>query len=186
MITEGYDSMKKLLFLAVGLSCFAGLINAQPRPADKTTTVSPNAPDSYQARYEGGIFGSSDKEKGTLKFDDANERVVFYRINGTEMFAIPYAALIAIFPDSKDSVPQAGKVISHIPVPLSGMANLMNKSTKYANLTFDDPDIEAKGTASFRFDKKEMLITFIGKLGGKAKMKQRGDAFYRPKNSAIF
>lgn len=143
-------------------------------------------PDAYEARYEGGIFGSSAKEKGTLRFDDTNERVVFFRKDQKEMFSIPYAALVVIYPDSKESVPQSGKVIDALPLPGAGLAGLLSKSTKYANLTFDDPEVEAKGTASFRFDNKESLITFIGKLGSKAKMKQRGDAFYRPKQPAIF
>lgn len=178
--------MKNFLLLLFALFCSTGSIVAQPRPADKSTTVSPNAPDAFEARYEGGIFGSSAKEKGILRFDDANERVVFYRKDQKEMFAIPYSALVTIYPDSRESVRQSGKVISALPLPGAGLAGLMSKSTKYANLTFDDPEVEAKGTASFRFDSKEMLIGFIGKLGGKAKMRQRGDAFYRPKNSAIF
>lgn len=179
--------MKKLLFLTIAVFCFAGMLKAQPRPAEKPApTVSPNAPDSYEARYEGGIFGSSAKEKGTLTFDDANERVLFLRKDKKEMFSIPYASLVVIYPDSKDSVPQSGKVISHLPLPGAGLAGLMNKSTKYANLTFDDPDIDAKGNASFRFDNKEQLLMFINKLGAKAKMKQRGDAYYRPRPSPIF
>lgn len=178
--------MKKVLYLAFTIVCFAGLGLAQPRPVDRTPGVTANSPDSYEARYEGGVFGSSAKEKGKLKFDDANERVVFYRETGKEMFSIPYAALIVVYPDSKDSVPQSGKVISHLPLPGAGLAGLMNKSTKYANLQFDDPDIEAKGTASFRFDNKESLLLFIDKLGTKAKMKQRGDAYYRPKPANVF
>lgn len=178
--------MKKIIFLAFAVFCLVGFINAQPRPVDKTITVPDNAPDSFQTRYEGGIFGSSAKEKGTLKFDDANGRVIFFRESGKEMFSIPYEALIVIYPDSKDSVPQSGKVISALPLPGAGLANLMNKSTKYANLTFDDPDVEAKGTASFRFDTKENLLLFLNKLGAKAKMKQRGDAFFRPKAAPVF
>lgn len=178
--------MNKLVFLTISVFCFAGMMSAQPRPMDKTATVAPNTPDSYEARYEGGIFGSSEKEKGTLKFDDANERVIFYRTDQKEMFSIPYPSLIVIYPDSKESVPQAGKVISHIPLPGAGLANLLSKSTKYANLTFDDPDVEAKGTASFRFGSKEMLLAFINKLGAKAKMRQRGDAYYRPKSTPVF
>ncbi len=179
--------MKKFLFLTIAIFCFFGISNAQPRPADKTMpAVSPNAPDSYETRYEGGIFGSSAKEKGTLRFDDTNERIVFYRENGKEMFSIPYASLVTVFPDSKQSVPQSGKVIGALPLPGAGLAGLMSKSTKYANLTFDDPDVEAKGTASFRFKDKAMLLTFIGKLGEKANMKARGDAYYRPRNPSIY
>ena len=178
--------MKKVLFLAFAICCFAGLVNAQPRPVDKKVDIPAGAPSSFEARYEGGVFGSSAKEKGMLRFDDANERVVFYRENGKEMFSIPYASLVVVYPDSKDSVPQSGKVISRLPLPGAGLAGLMNKSTKYANLTFDDPDIEAKGTASFRFDNKENLLMFIEMLGTKAKMRQRGDAYYRPKPAAVF
>lgn len=158
---------------------------AQPRPVEKEATIPANAPTSYEARYEGGLFGASTKETGDLTFDDANSRMVFKR-DGKEMFSIPYESLLMVYPDSKDSVPQAGKVISHIPLPGAGLAGLMNKNTKYANLTFNDPDIEAKGTASFRFKERDKLISFINQLGIKAKMKQRGDAFYKPRNSSTF
>lgn len=178
--------MKYLLLTTLVAICFVGAVTAQPRPVEKTTTVDPNTPDVFESRYEGGIFGSSEKEKGTLKFDDANERVVFYRLNQKEMFSIPYGSLVVIYPDSKDSVPQSGKVISHLPLPGAGLAGLMNKSTKYANLTFDDPDVDAQGTASFRFENKDQLLAFINKLGTKAKMKQRGDAYYRPKSRPVF
>jgi hypothetical protein len=163
---------------------FAITAQAQPRPVDKSTTLPDNAPDVFEARYEGGLFGTSAKEKGTLKFDDANQRVLFFRPGEQkQMFEIPYDALVVIYPDSKESTPQSGKVISALPIPGAGLAGLMSKSTKYANLTFDDPDIEAKGSASFRFDDKQQLLMFITKLGNKANMVQRGDAYYRRKKS---
>ena len=177
--------MKKLLLITPILLLFPLFVAAQPRPVDKTANA--NAPDVYEARYEGGMFGTSGKDKGTLKIDDANKRVVFYRKSDQkEMFFIPYDALVVIYPDSKESVPQSGKVISALPLPGAGLANLMSKSTKFANLTFDDPDIDVKGTASFRFDTKEELLNFIGRLGTKAEMTQRGDAFYRPKRRSVF
>ena len=170
---------------AVFAVCALG-VAAQPRPLEQTVNTA-NTPDVYTARYEGGLFGTSAKEKGTIKFDDSNLRMVFYRANDSkEMFSIPYDALVVIYPDSKESTPQSGKVISALPLPGAGLANLMSKSTKYANLTFDDPDIEAKGTASFRFDDKQALLNFIAKLGTKAKMVQRGDAYYRPKAKPVY
>lgn len=178
--------MRSVLLAACTVAIFAVAGFAQPRPVDKTTTVSANTPETFQARYEGGLFGTSAKQKGTLKFDDANQRMIFSREGEQkEMFFIPYEALIVIYPDSRESVPQSGKVIGALPLPGAGLAGLMSKSTKYANLTFDDPDIEAKGTASFRFDDKQQLISFIAKLGNKANMVQRGDAFYRRKKSTL-
>ena len=70
--------------------------------------------------------------------------------------------------------------------PVRDLATLLNKSTTYANLTFEDPDFDAKGTVSFRFDKKEKLLAFIHKLGAKAKMKQRGDAYYKAKATSVY
>lgn len=172
----------------VGLSVivlFSGIAMAQPRPVEKTPSIPANAPSSYEARYEGGLFGASKKETGNLTFDDANERVVFMR-EGKEMFSIPYNSLIMVYPDSKDDVPQAGKVLSKVPIPGRELFGLLNKSTKYANMTFEDPDVQANGTASFRFKDKDKLISFINQLGVKAKMKQRGDAFYKPRNSSTF
>lgn len=177
--------MTKILLLSLVVLSFSIIATAQPRPAEKPNTVDPNTPDSFDVRYEGGVFGMSAKEKGSLKFDDKNERIVFYRVGQKEMFSIAYDSLLLIYPDSKESVPQSGKVIGALPLPGAGLANLMSKSTKYAVLTFDDEDIEIKATASFRFDNKESLLAFINKLGVKAKMTQRGDAYYRPKK-AVF
>jgi len=172
----------RYLLLAGLFALFALAAQAQPRPVDRSATVPDSAPDSFPARYEGGLFGNGAKEKGTLKIDDANERVLFFRPGEQkEMFEIPYSALVVIYPDSKQDVPQSGKIIQALPIPGAGLAGLMSKSIKYANIQFDDPDIEAKGSASFRFDTKEQLLAFISKLGTKAKMIQRGDAYYRRK-----
>lgn len=176
--------MTKLLFAALCPLLLSFAAFAQPRAPEKVQTVSTAT--EWQARYEGGIFGSSSKETGTIKLDEKNERVVFYRKDGREMFSIPYEALIVLYPDSKESVPQSGKVIGALPIPGAGLANLMSKSTKYANIQFDDPDIEAKGTASFRFDNKEELLSFLNSLGPKAQMIQRGDAYYRAKKKSVF
>jgi len=180
--------MRSLFFAALAAAFFTLTVSAQPRPIEQPPSVIPaNAPTSYEARYEGGVFGASSKETGTLKFDDANERIVFYGKDGKrELFAIPYGNLNTLFPDTKVSASTTGKVISHVPLPGAGLAGLMNKSTKYVNMTFDDPEMNTTGTASFKFDDKEMLRTFIIRLGVTAKMKQRGDAYYRVKNTSPY
>ncbi len=168
--------------------CFAGITKAQPRPIVRgAPSAAAQAQGSFEARYEGGLFGASDREDGILKFDDANERVVFlHKKDQKEMFAIPYEALVVIYPDSKVSVSKTGNVVSRLPVPGAGLAGLLSKRTKFLIVQFDDPEIEAKGTANFKFDEKEMLLNFINILGEKAKMVQRGDAYYRGKKRNIF
>jgi hypothetical protein len=171
--------MKRTVFLFSAVLCLAVCAWAQPRPVEKAPSTSNTS--SYLARYEGGIFGSSQKEKGSLKFDDENLRVVFYRADGKEMFTIPYEALVVIYPDSTADTPQSGKVLSKMPVPGAGLFDLLSKNSVFASLTFDDPDIDAKGIAKFRFDTQPLLVEFIHNLGTRAKMVQRGDAYYRPK-----
>ena len=157
---------------------------AQPRPAEKS--ADPNAPTSYEAKYEGGIFGASGREKGTLKFDDANSRVTFYRkSDGREMFTIPYEALVVVYPDSKVAMSQTGNVLSRVPVPGAGLFGLMSKSSKFLILRFDDADIDVQGVANFKFDDKKDLLNFIHSLGSRAKMTQRGDAYYRSKKATF-
>lgn len=177
--------MKKAIFAAVGTLALSTIAFSQPRAPEKAQIVSTAT--EWQARYEGGVFGSSAKEHGTIKVDDANERVIFIRkSDGREMFSIPYEALIVLYPDSKTDVPQSGKVISHLPLPGAGLASLMSTSIKYANIQFDDPDIDAKGAASFRFEDQKELLSFLNSLGPRAKMLQRGDAYYRPKQKSVF
>lgn len=177
--------MKKLFLLLLIVFSLSLIALAQVRPVEKPNTVDPNTPDSFEVRYEGGVFGMSGKEKGMLKFDDANERVVFYRQDKKEMFSITYEALLMVYPDSQKRQPTGGKVISHLPLPGAGLAGLITKDTKYAILTFEDTEIGQRPTANFKFENKKDLLGFINKLGVKAKMTQRGDAYYRPRK-AVF
>lgn len=181
--------MKITHILIVAVFLFASSAFAQPRPADKaSSTPTPpltNLPPAFEAQYEGGMFGNSQKEAGTLKFDDENQRVVFFGKNGKEMFWVPYKALLVIYPDSKKSVSTTGNVVSRLPLPGAGLAGLMTKSSKYLIVKYDDEDVDVEGTANFKFDEREMLIRFIHALGTKAKMIQRGEAYYRGRRPVL-
>ena len=176
--------MKKLLFAVTALCVLCAMGYAQPRPVDKTGTPAPaNAPASYKARYEGGIFGNSGKETGSLRIDEENERVVYYRKDGTEMFTIPFSAMLVIYPDSKKHVSTQGDVISRVPVPGAAMAGLWQADSKFLIIRYEDEDVDAEGSVNFKFYDKALLLTFINTLGAKAKMKQKGDAYYRAKKT---
>ncbi|CAN5367566.1 hypothetical protein BH10ACI3_BH10ACI3_19580 [soil metagenome] len=178
--------MKKILLAVLIFGSSAMLGYAQPRPVDKPATIPANLPASFEARYEGGVFGASSKETGTLKFDDENQRLIFFKKDQKEMFGIPYDALLMIYPDSKKSVSTTGNVVSKLPLPGAGLASLITKDTKFLIVNFEDTDIDVKGTANFKFEDKDMLAMFINALGVKSKMKQRGDAFYRAKPKSVY
>lgn len=180
--------MKKILFaLALSLFACASYAAAQPRIVEKKTeTVQPAtlAQVSFKALYEGGMFGFSEKETGTLKFDGNNLRLVFFGKNNKELFGIPYDAIQVIYPQSKSVQSTGGKVMQQIPLPGAGVAGIfMKNKIRYMIVNFDDPEVSAKGTVNFKFDTQEMLNSAIQTLGNKAEMQQRGDAFYRPKKT---
>jgi hypothetical protein len=158
--------------------------SAQPRPIQSSTPVvkrSPAAPPSFDAKYEGGMFGYSSKEMGTLKFDDANSRLVFYGADKKEKFSIPYDAFVVIYPQSKSVTSTTGNVVKYIPLPGAGLAGFIKEKRQYLVAQFKDPDADVEGLVNFKLDKKELLDSAIQTLGEKANMQQRGDAYYKPK-----
>jgi len=181
--------MKKLLF-SLAFSLFVGVsfAAAQPRPVEKTTGTQPaaktSAPVSFAAKYEGGMFGFTEKHTGTLRFDDANERLVFFGKDNKELFAMPYETLLLIYPQSQSVRSTAGTVGSAIPLPGAGLLGLIREKRRYLIVHFNDPDVDAKGIVNFKLDNKDLLDRVIQTLGEKAKLTQRGDAFYRPKKEA--
>lgn len=178
--------MKKPVFcLIFAFLCFAN-VYAQPRivvnKAEKTSPALAAA--SFEAKYEGGMFGFSRKEAGTIKFDDANLRLVFFGKENKELFSIPYKAMIVIYPQSQSVQSTTGKVVQNVPLPGAGLAGIFIKEKRrYLVINFDDPALDAKGTVNFKFDDAKLLDSAIQTLGGKAEMQQRGEAYYRPKSA---
>ena len=157
---------------------------AQPRPVDRTaapSVVRAAAPATFAAKYDGGMFGFGEKEMGTLTFDDANQRLVFSGKNKKEKFGIPYKSLMVISPESRSVSSTTGTVLSQVPLPGAGLAGLMRKKKRYLVVNFSDPDADARGVINFKLENKELLDSVIRSLGEKAKMTQRGDAYYRPR-----
>jgi hypothetical protein len=179
--------MNRIFLFITVFTLSAAIAYAQPRPAEPSTkpavaTSAKPAPDSFQAKYEGGMFGYREKEMGTLKFDDANERLVFFGKDQKEKFHIPYKSVLVIYPHSKSVTSTTGTVVSHIPLPGAGLAGLLREKRRYLVLHFDDPDVEAaKGMLNFKLENKELLQSVLQSLADKAKLTQRGDAYYRPK-----
>ena len=170
--------MKKLL-LSIGIALLFGSASfAQPRPMEtaKPENVAP-APPSFQAKYEGGMFGFSKKELGTLKFDDENARLVFYGQDQKEKCQIPYRSLHIIYPQSKSVTSTTGNVVKAMPLPGASLAGFLKDKRQYLIVHFDDPDIEAaEGVVGFKIDSKELLDSVLVSLAGKAKLTQRGEA----------
>lgn len=175
--------MNKIIFAAVLTLCFSAVAFSQPRPVDQSgsrTSAKP-APESFPAKYEGGMLGYSTKEAGTLRFDDANSRLVFFGKAGKEVFPIPYDVLLAIYPQSQSVTSTTGNVVSHIPLPGAGLAGFIKEKRQYLIVQYDDPNVDVRGTINFKLDNKELLDSVLQTLAEKANLKQRGDAYYRPK-----
>lgn len=174
--------MKKTILLVSVLLCCAVFVSAQPKILEKKTekpAPAAMAPVSFKAKYEGGMFGFSNKEEGTLKFDDAGFRFIFIGKDGKEKFGFPYETLIVIYPNTQSVQSTAGKVVQYVPyIGLAGQ--FMKSKMRYLVMNFDDTDMNAKGTVNFKLETSELLQSVIQTLGNKAEMQARGDAYYRP------
>jgi hypothetical protein len=177
--------MKKIVLLILAIFCLGTFVLAQPRMVEKKEekkTPAAIAPETFKAKYEGGMFGYSQKEEGTLKFDDANLRLVFFGKDNKEKFGIPYDALNVIYPNNQSVQTTTGKVVQNVPLPGAGIVGQLIKSKlRYLVLNYDDPDVDARGTMNFKLETSELLQSVIYTLGTKAELQQRGDAFFRPK-----
>ncbi|HMS08616.1 MAG TPA: hypothetical protein PKE66_03955 [Pyrinomonadaceae bacterium] len=166
-----------LLAASVGLA-------AQVRPAGTGATSDDKkdaAPQSFEAKYEGGMFGYGKKESGTLRFDDVNERIVFHGKDGKEKFSIGFQQISVISPQSRSVTSTTGNVVRNIPLPGSVLGGLIKEKKRYLIVQFADRDADVSGTVSFKLDNLKLLESVIQTLGEKAKMTQRGDAYYRPR-----
>jgi hypothetical protein len=175
--------MKKVMLLLSAVLLFSAVAFGQPRPVDSTKQAKAKtpAPESFTAKYEGGLMGYNQKQTGTLKFDDANDRLVFFGEDKKEKFSMPYGSMLIIYPQSQSVTSTTGNVVKWIPLPGAALGGLIKEKRRYLVVHFDDPDVEAKGVVNFKLDTKELLDSVIDALAAKAKMVQRGDAFYRPK-----
>ncbi|HEX8844042.1 MAG TPA: hypothetical protein VF791_05335 [Pyrinomonadaceae bacterium] len=167
----------------------AGALAQGPRTADTTQTASVSmpkpapAPQTFKAKYEGGIFGFNQKQTGTLSFDDANQRLVFRNKGQQEYISIPYAAVVGAFADTKSQTTTGGKVVSALPLPYGAnlLGLLSRKKLRYLVLQFSDADTRMSGLTSFKLEDKDLLASVLHTLAEKARLDPRGDGFIRKK-----
>jgi len=179
--------MKKILFsLVFALFVCAAVVSAQVRPTPKSadsTAAQTTAQTSFNAKYEGGMFGFEDKREGTLKFDDVNERLVFFSKDQKEQFALPYDAMVLVYTGTRSVRSGTATAVSVIPLPGAGLAGLLREKRRYLTIQFSDPNIEARGIVNFKLDNDKTRDSVIHTLGKKAKLTQRGDAYYRQREA---
>lgn len=176
--------MKRVILLLSAVLLFSAGALAQIRPVEKTEepkAARTEAPESFAAKYEGGLFGYNDRELGTLKFDDINERLIFFGQDQKEKFSMPYGSMLIVYPQSKSVTSTTGTVLRNLPLPGAMLGGLIKEKRRYLVVHFDDPDVDAKGVVNFKLDTKELLDSVIDALAEKAGLVQRGDAYYRRK-----
>jgi hypothetical protein len=187
-------SARKLFTLSLLTAFCAVAAWAQPRPVANTpapaaqssnapaqpaATPRPAPPTTLKAKYEGGVFGYTKKQEGTLNFDEVNSRLVFRGKDGKEMLSFPYSSLRLIFPDTKAVRPAAATVVGSIPLPYGANipAWFVRKKQRYLNFQYDA--VNVSGGASFKLPSKEVLASVVAALCEKGELKIQGDACYR-------
>lgn len=151
---------------------------SQDKAETATTVPPPPAPQTVNAKYEGGVFGYNKKMDGTLTFDDANQRLVFKNDKQKEILFVPYTALTGAYGDTHAVRPAAASVASNIPY-VGLPASLIKTKVRYLTLQYSDPDSRVSGVTSFRLENKDILDSVLNTLAGKAGMSKRGDIFVK-------
>ena len=154
--------------------------SADPQPTTKSPAVRP-APKTVQAKYEGGVFGYTKTMKGTLTFDDDNNRLLFKDNKPPKEISIPYVAITSAFLDSKKVQPAAATVASNVPSIYALPARFIKHKVRYLTLQYSDPDSNISGITSFKIDDKELLESVLVALAEKTNMTLRGDIYVRKK-----
>ena len=160
--------------------------NAQrPRTIDRSadkTAVAP-APQSFKAKYEGGVFGYNKTMEGTLSFDDTNRRLLFRNERQKDVLFIPYDAVTSAFADTQKRRPTAATVASSVPLIYALPAQLIKTKVRYLTLQYNDPDTRVSGITSFRLENKEILASVLRTLGEKTGMITRGEVYIKNKDA---
>lgn len=147
----------------------------------QTTQVNP-APQTFKARYEGGVFGYNRKIDGTMSFDDAEQRLVFRDKRGQTLFVVPYATVSSAFADTRSRRPTgAGVIASTVPYGLGLPALLVKNKYRYLTLQYRDAETDNVGTTSFKLGNKQLLDSVVSTLGTKAGLVRRGEIYVRPR-----
>lgn len=177
-----------LLVGALAISAYAQRPRTSTQDPESTTRMPapPAAPQTFKAKYEGGIIGYMKKQDGTLTFDDANSRLLFRNKQNREVLFIPYKAVMAAWPDTQSRRPTAATVIGSIPAPygLNIPAWFVRKKYRYLTLNFEDPDTNVAGLTSFKVQNQQILESVLYTLAGKADLTARGDGYIRKKTTA--
>ena len=147
----------------------------------KTTTPPPApAPQTVNAKYEGGVFGYRKKLNGTLTFDDTNQRLLFRNEQQKEVLFIPYNALTGAYADSHAVRPRAASIGSNVPY-VGFPIGFIKTKVRYLTLQYNDPDSKAAGVTSFRLENKDLLDSVLNTLANKAGLTKRGEVFIKKK-----
>ena len=126
---------------------------AEPEPAKNAPAAKP-APQTVNAKYEGGVFGYKKTMQGTLTFDDVNNRLIFKDKKPPKEISIPYDSITSAFVDSTKKRPTAATVASNVPSIYSLPARFIKTKVRYLTLQYNDEDSHVSGITSFKFDNR--------------------------------
>lgn len=179
---------RKITAAVISLMLTGVALAQRPRTMnqDKTETATsvptpPPAPQTVQAKYEGGVFGYNKKMDGTLSFDDTNQRLVFRNDQQKEILFVPYNAVTGAYGDTHAVRPAAATIASNIPY-VGLPVGLIKTKVRYLTLQYSDPDSKVAGVTSFRLENKDLLDSVLNTLAGKVGMIRRGDIFVKKKD----
>jgi TonB family protein len=155
---------------------------ASKGPAKAVPTPPKAAPQTFKAKYEGGVFGYRKTMEGTLTFDDAGNRLVFRDDHQKEIFAIPYDSVTQEFADTQKRKPKSASILGSVPlIYVPNPIGFIKTKVRYVTLQFYDVDLHVGGLTSFRVDTMELCESVVATLAEKSGLVPQGEIFVQPR-----
>jgi hypothetical protein len=174
--------MKSIILTLCAFALFSAAVSAQSRI---TANIPASSNRVVPAKYEGGMFGYAKKEDGELRFDDESRRMIFFGKDAKEKFSIPYDSITSAAPSSKSVRSVAGTAAGMaIPLPGASLLGMIREKRRYMVVDFDDPELVAHGTVTFKVGDSAAIDSTIKLVAQKAELSQRGNAYYRARKTA--
>lgn len=143
------------------------------------------APQTFKAKYEGGVFGYRKPIEGTLTFDDMNNRLVFRDKQQKEIFFIPYESVTQEFADTQSRRPKSASILGSVPlIYFPNPIGFIKTKVRYVTLQFFDVDSRVGGLTSFRVENQDVCESVVATLAEKAGLVAQGEIFVQPKSAS--
>lgn len=141
---------------------------------------------SWKVKYEGGMVGEGKTSSGTLVLDGTNKRLLFMDKKGNHSFSVPYATVIAAYPDERKKTPFLVSMASDsIPYGAGIPSMLIKTKARYLIVHYKEIETDLQGVVTFKFKDKKGIEPSLEAVVRDTGLTRRGNIFVKMKRAKL-